>query len=160
MPLFGTIALRKKQAFQNDSWSSALEQKLMHKRWTQTSLRKWDSVCCVCAYYDTFLLPRIWKLKSVGDSRVCAYAKAASLVLCIWKQLSIYVCRCKTMMHLFLKLKPLSTIFILLSLVADLQLAAELGKTLLERNKELEATIRHQQSIIEDQVQEIQVRKP
>lgn len=38
----------------------------------------------------------------------------------------------------------------------DLQLAAELGKTLLERNKELEATIRHQQSIIEDQVQEIQ----
>ena len=38
-----------------------------------------------------------------------------------------------------------------------MQLAAELGKTLLERNKELEATIRHQQSIIEDQVQEIQV---
>ena len=42
---------------------------------------------------------------------------------------------------------------------ADLQLAAELGKTLLERNKELEATIRHQQSIIEDQVQEIQVNE-
>jgi len=44
----------------------------------------------------------------------------------------------------------------LVSLEEDLQLAAELGKTLLERNKELEATIRHQQSIIEDQVQEIQ----
>ena len=49
------------------------------------------------------------------------------------------------------------TWLLFLCLSADLQLAAELGKTLLERNKELEATIRHQQSIIEDQVQEIQV---
>lgn len=39
----------------------------------------------------------------------------------------------------------------------DLQLAAELGKTLLERNKELEGTIKHQQNIIDDQVQEIEV---
>ncbi|XP_052901162.1 uncharacterized protein LOC128307393 isoform X2 [Anopheles moucheti] len=38
----------------------------------------------------------------------------------------------------------------------DLQLAAELGKTLLERNKELEATLKHHQNIIEDHVQEIE----
>ena len=42
--------------------------------------------------------------------------------------------------------------------VADLQLAAELGKTLLERNKELEASLKHQQAIIDDQAQEIEVR--
>ncbi|XP_050074392.1 uncharacterized protein LOC126562021 [Anopheles maculipalpis] len=39
---------------------------------------------------------------------------------------------------------------------ADLQLAAELGKTLLERNKELEATIKHHQNIIDDNVLEIE----
>lgn len=42
---------------------------------------------------------------------------------------------------------------------SDLQLAAELGKTLLERNKELESTIKHQQNTIDDQMQEIEVRK-
>ena len=43
--------------------------------------------------------------------------------------------------------------------VADLQLVAELGNTLLERNKELEATIRQQQTVIEDQLQEIEVTR-
>lgn len=38
----------------------------------------------------------------------------------------------------------------------DLQLAAELGKTLLERNKELEAAIKQNQISIEDQSQEIE----
>jgi len=38
----------------------------------------------------------------------------------------------------------------------DLQLAAELGKTLLERNKELEGTLKDQQAVIEDQSQEIE----
>jgi len=38
----------------------------------------------------------------------------------------------------------------------DLQLAAELGNTLLERNKDLESTIKHQQGVIEDQIQEIE----
>ncbi|XP_014278011.1 cerebellar degeneration-related protein 2 isoform X3 [Halyomorpha halys] len=38
----------------------------------------------------------------------------------------------------------------------DLQLAAELGKTLLERNKELETALRHHQNIAEDQAQEIE----
>ena len=38
----------------------------------------------------------------------------------------------------------------------DLQLAAELGKTLLERNKELETSLRQHQNIIEDQTQEIE----
>lgn len=42
---------------------------------------------------------------------------------------------------------------------SDLQLAAELGKTLLERNKELEGTIKNQQNIIDDQLQEIEVRR-
>ena len=46
-----------------------------------------------------------------------------------------------------------------LTLFADLQLAAELGKTLLERNKELESSLKHQQAIIEDQAQEIEVGK-
>lgn len=41
---------------------------------------------------------------------------------------------------------------------SDLQLAAELGKTLLERNKELEVSIRQQQALIDDQAQEIEVR--
>ena len=40
----------------------------------------------------------------------------------------------------------------------DLQLAAELGKTLLERNKELENSLKHQQAVIDDQAQEIEVR--
>jgi len=39
---------------------------------------------------------------------------------------------------------------------SDLQLAAELGKTLLERNKELEGTLKDQQAVIEDQSQEIE----
>uniref|UniRef100_A0AAG5DEH9 Cerebellar degeneration-related protein 2-like n=1 Tax=Anopheles atroparvus TaxID=41427 RepID=A0AAG5DEH9_ANOAO len=38
----------------------------------------------------------------------------------------------------------------------DLQLAAELGKTLLERNKELEASLKHHQNMIEDHAQEIE----
>ena len=42
-------------------------------------------------------------------------------------------------------------------MISDLQLAAELGKTLLERNKELESTLKHHQNIIEDQSQEIEV---
>ncbi|XP_033226706.1 uncharacterized protein LOC117179141 isoform X2 [Belonocnema kinseyi] len=41
----------------------------------------------------------------------------------------------------------------------DLQLAAELGKTLLERNKELENTIRSQQNTIEEQSHEIEYMK-
>lgn len=41
--------------------------------------------------------------------------------------------------------------------VTDLQLAAELGKTLLERNKELETALRQHQNVIEDQAQEIEV---
>ncbi|XP_077283761.1 cerebellar degeneration-related protein 2-like isoform X3 [Arctopsyche grandis] len=39
---------------------------------------------------------------------------------------------------------------------SDLQLAAELGKTLLERNKELEISLKQHQNIIEDQAQEIE----
>lgn len=39
----------------------------------------------------------------------------------------------------------------------DLQLAAELGKTLLERNKELENLLRSNQRKCEDQKQEIEV---
>ncbi|XP_037074451.1 actin cytoskeleton-regulatory complex protein PAN1-like [Pollicipes pollicipes] len=38
----------------------------------------------------------------------------------------------------------------------DLQLAAELGKTLLERNKELETGLKQQQTVIDDQGQEIE----
>ena len=40
----------------------------------------------------------------------------------------------------------------------DLQLAAKLGKTLLEGNKELENSLKHQQAVIDDQAQEIEVR--
>ena len=43
-------------------------------------------------------------------------------------------------------------------LSTDLQLAAELGKTLLERNKELESSLKQQQAVIDDQAQEIEVR--
>lgn len=38
----------------------------------------------------------------------------------------------------------------------DLQLAAELGKTLLERNKELETSLKQHQNVLEDQAQEIE----
>ena len=34
-----------------------------------------------------------------------------------------------------------------------------MGKTLLERNKELEGTLKDQQAVIDDQSQEIEVRK-
>lgn len=42
-------------------------------------------------------------------------------------------------------------------LFADLQLAAELGRTLLERNEELETELKQQQVVIDDQAQEIEV---
>jgi len=44
-----------------------------------------------------------------------------------------------------------------LTFCADLQLAAELGKTLLERNKELENIIKLHQATVEEQTQEIEV---
>lgn len=40
---------------------------------------------------------------------------------------------------------------------SDLQLAAELGKTLLERNKELEDSLQQMYATNEEQVQEIEV---
>lgn len=40
--------------------------------------------------------------------------------------------------------------------VSDLQLAAELGKTLLERNQDLEGTLKQQQTVIDEQAQEIE----
>ena len=43
-------------------------------------------------------------------------------------------------------------------LYADLQVAAELGRTLLERNEELENDVKSQQAIIDDQAQEIEVK--
>lgn len=42
-------------------------------------------------------------------------------------------------------------------MLTDLQLAAELGKTLLERNKELENLLRSHQRKCDDQKQEIEV---
>lgn len=39
----------------------------------------------------------------------------------------------------------------------DLQLAAELGKTLLERNKELECNLKNHQYKLDEQLQEIEV---
>ncbi|XP_076276040.1 cerebellar degeneration-related protein 2-like isoform X2 [Lasioglossum baleicum] len=45
------------------------------------------------------------------------------------------------------------------NMLQDLQLAAELGKTLLERNKELENIIKLHQSTIEEQAQEIEYMK-
>ncbi|XP_015595512.1 cerebellar degeneration-related protein 2 isoform X2 [Cephus cinctus] len=45
------------------------------------------------------------------------------------------------------------------NMLQDLQLAAELGKTLLERNKELENNVKHHQSTIEEQAQEIEYMK-
>lgn len=41
---------------------------------------------------------------------------------------------------------------------ADLQLAAELGKSLLERNQELEQGLQHMSSSNQEQLQEIEVR--
>ncbi|XP_020289686.1 cerebellar degeneration-related protein 2 isoform X2 [Pseudomyrmex gracilis] len=45
------------------------------------------------------------------------------------------------------------------NMLQDLQLAAELGKTLLERNKELENIIKLHQSTVEEQAQEIEYMK-
>ncbi|XP_006614871.1 cerebellar degeneration-related protein 2-like isoform X2 [Apis dorsata] len=45
------------------------------------------------------------------------------------------------------------------NMLQDLQLAAELGKTLLERNKELENIIKAHQSTVEEQAQEIEYMK-
>lgn len=42
------------------------------------------------------------------------------------------------------------------NVMEDLQLAAELGKTLLERNRELEVSLKQQQTVIDDQLQEIE----
>lgn len=44
-------------------------------------------------------------------------------------------------------------------LLSDLHLAAELGKTLLERNKDLEDSLQHMYVNNEEQVQEIEVRQ-
>ena len=43
---------------------------------------------------------------------------------------------------------------------ADLQLAAELGKTLLERNRELEQGLQQMYSTNQEQLQEIEVKSP
>jgi hypothetical protein len=40
----------------------------------------------------------------------------------------------------------------------DVEAAAELGRTLLERNRELESTVRQQQAVIDDQTQEMEVK--
>lgn len=40
-----------------------------------------------------------------------------------------------------------------------MEAAAELGRTLLERNRELESTVRQQQAVIDDQTQEMEVKK-
>lgn len=45
------------------------------------------------------------------------------------------------------------------NMLQDLQLAAELGKTLLERNKELETSLKSHQTTIEEQAQEIEYMK-
>ncbi|KAL0125687.1 hypothetical protein PUN28_004632 [Cardiocondyla obscurior] len=45
------------------------------------------------------------------------------------------------------------------TMLQDLQLAAELGKTLLERNKELENIVKLQQATVEEQTQEIEYMK-
>lgn len=45
------------------------------------------------------------------------------------------------------------------NMLQDLQLAAELGKTLLERNKELENNLKQQQNTIDEQAQEIEYMK-
>ncbi|KAK8393187.1 hypothetical protein O3P69_013295 [Scylla paramamosain] len=42
------------------------------------------------------------------------------------------------------------------NVMEDLQLAAELGKTLLERNRELEVSLKQQQAVVDDQLQEIE----
>lgn len=42
-------------------------------------------------------------------------------------------------------------------IVTDLHLAAELGKTLLDRNRELETLLKEKQTTIEDQKLEIEV---
>ena len=60
-------------------------------------------------------------------------------------------------MHLSLNSQTIFSYFFLFFFLPDLQLAAELGKTLLERNKELEGNLRDHQSVIEDQSQEIEV---
>lgn len=52
------------------------------------------------------------------------------------------------------KVKGLYTCFVCFS---DLHLAAELGKTLLERNKELEDSLQQMYTTNEEQVQEIEV---
>lgn len=44
--------------------------------------------------------------------------------------------------------------------LSDLHLAAELGKTLLERNKELEDSLQQMYITNEEQVQEIEVQPP
>ena len=46
---------------------------------------------------------------------------------------------------------------ILINKKKDVEAAAELGRTLLERNRELESTVRKQQALIDDQTQEIEV---
>lgn len=54
--------------------------------------------------------------------------------------------------------RPLSSVYLCHTFLADLHLAAELGKTLLERNKELEDSLQQMYVNNEEQVQEIEVR--
>lgn len=59
-------------------------------------------------------------------------------------------------MLLFVKNVALLILFSFL-FFSDLELAAELGKALLEKNRELESQVNHLQNIIHDQTVEIQV---
>lgn len=77
----------------------------------------------------------------------------SSFILCFYIQLPIF------RLVIFLQLSPPRTYLFLdfLFQFLDLHLAAELGKTLLERNKELEDSLQQMYITNEEQVQEIEV---
>lgn len=67
-------------------------------------------------------------------------------------------CSTATVPFLYVHGSLMSSVFV--CSLSDLHLAAELGKTLLERNKELEDSLQQMYITNEEQVQEIEVQPP
>jgi hypothetical protein len=106
------------------------------------------------------LLSLLWKLaQAFNFSNTCIpISLTRSLLLLAHSSCMIYERRNFTTNQLFtMNVSMINKNVFPFLFVTDLQLAAELGKTLLERNKELENLLRSHQRKCEDQKQEIEV---
>lgn len=70
----------------------------------------------------------------------------------------MYIYKCASaLLPMYLYIEYICKLSFRFHVIIDLQLAAQLGKTLLERNKALELSLKQKQTVIEDQEHQIEV---